>query len=106
MVTMAYETGPLEATIFAAAGDNANLQRELSLAFTESVGRQLDLLRRSRCDANWELAALRLRAIAASFNAVELVSLANETLISAPGEPTVIRKIDTFLRDMSAANSA
>ncbi len=102
---MAYETGPLEATIFAAAGDNAKLQDELALAFIQSIARQLDLLRRSRCDANWEMAALRLRAIAASFNAVELVSLANETLESAPGEPTVIRKIDNFLQEMSSAKS-
>jgi hypothetical protein len=40
------------------------------------------------------MAALRLRGIAASFNAEELLSLADAALASAPGEPSVIRKIE------------
>ena len=34
---------------------------ELKAAFTESAARQLDLLGRARCDANWEIAAARLK---------------------------------------------
>ncbi|MXO85382.1 Hpt domain-containing protein [Altererythrobacter aurantiacus] len=94
---MAYDNGNLEATISAAAGDNAALQGELATAFLDSIARQLDLLKRSRCDANWNMAALRLRAIAASFHAEQLVALADETLASAPGEPTVLRKMDAVL---------
>ena len=101
---MVYETSALKATLSAAAGDNADLQQELQAAFFDSVARQLDLLRRSRCDANWMMAGLRLRAIAASFHAEELVALAEEATESAPGEPVVMRKIETFLNEITAFN--
>ncbi|NVD43876.1 Hpt domain-containing protein [Qipengyuania atrilutea] len=101
---MVYETSALKATLSAAAGDNAALQQELKAAFFDSVARQLDLLRRSRCDANWMMAALRLRAIAASFHAEELVVLAEEATESAPGEPVVMRKIETFLNEITASH--
>src|SRR3546814_20205804 len=50
---MAFESGALDATIAAAAGDNTALMAELRATFVESARRQLDLLRRSRCDGNW-----------------------------------------------------
>ena len=100
---MAYEAGALDATLSAAAGEDGALFAELRLAFTESVARQLDLLRRSRCDGNWEMAALRLKGIAASFHAEPLILLAEEALNGAPGDPVVMRRIQAFLRDFSAA---
>ena len=66
---MAFECGNLDSTFAAAAGDDPALMRELRDVFAESVERQLDLLRRSRCDANWEMAAQRLKGVAAGFNA-------------------------------------
>lgn len=100
---MAYEAGALDATLSAAAGADAALFAELRQAFAESVARQLDLLRRSRCDGNWEMAALRLKGIAASFHADPLLVLVDEALAGAPGDPVVLRRIQAFLDDFSAA---
>lgn len=94
MQLMAYEQTAFDATLSAAAGDNPVLEAELRTAFLDSARRQSDLLRRSRCDANWHMAALRLRGIAASFNAEQLTVLADAALAAAPGEPTVIRMIE------------
>ena len=99
---MAYEAGALDATLSAAAGEDGALFAELRLAFAESVARLLDLLRRSRCDGNWEMAALRLKGIAASFHAEPLIILAEEALTGAPGDPVVLRRIQAFLDDFSA----
>lgn len=99
---MAYEAGALEATLQAAAGGDAALFAELRDAFAESVGRQVDLLERSRCDGNWTLAAMRLKGLAASFHAKALLDLAEEALEAAPGEPTVIRRLKGYVADVSA----
>ena len=94
---MAYHSTGFESALATAAGDDPALRRELRAAFAESTARQLDLLRRARCDANWEVAAERLHAVAASFHVAELMELAQEARRAAPGEPTVIRRIDAFV---------
>lgn len=94
---MAYEAGALDATLAAAAGGDDALFFELRQAFSDSLANQLDLLRRARCDGNWEMAALRLKGLAASFHAEPLLNLAEEALASAPGEPTVVRRIQSYL---------
>ena len=66
---MAFDPGALNASLAAAVGSDPALMAELKTAFVESVSRQLDLLGRARCDANWEIAAARLKSIAASFGA-------------------------------------
>jgi HPt (histidine-containing phosphotransfer) domain-containing protein len=99
---MAYEVGALDATLAAAAGEDAMLFSELRQAFIESLDRQIDLLRRSRCDGNWQMAAMRIKGLAASFHAKALIELAEEALDGAPGDPAVIRRIQTF-RDEFAA---
>ena len=94
---MAYENGALDATLAAAAGDDAALMQELRSAFLESAHKQLDLLRRSRCDGNWQVAAMRLQSLAASFHAQDLVSAAQNAVEAAPGEPASIREIESVL---------
>ena len=94
---MAYESGALDATLAAATGGDSTLIGELRSAFLESAHRQLDLLRRSRCDGNWNVAALRLKGLAASFHAEELVHASEYALASAPGEPAAIRRIEAVL---------
>ena len=64
---MAYESGALDATLAAAAGDDEVLLGELRRAFIESLARQVDLLSRARCDGNWQMAAMRLKGLAVSF---------------------------------------
>lgn len=100
---MAYEAGALDATLATAAGEDSALFAELRQAFIQSAARQLDLLRRSRCDANWQMAALRLKGLAASFHAEPLMDLADEALDGAPGDPAVLRRIQTFLDEFAAA---
>ena len=100
---MACESGALDATLAAAAGEDRVLLEELRAAFVASVKRQIDLLRRSRCDGNWRVAAMRLKGLAASFHADGLNAIAEDALIAAPGEPTVIRRFQTFIDDYTAA---
>ncbi|MEP2736328.1 MAG: Hpt domain-containing protein [Erythrobacter sp.] len=100
---MAYESGALDATLAAAAGTDPALIAELRVAFAESAQKQMDLLKRARCDGNWHVAAMRLKGLAASFNAEDLLKLADEALESAPGEPAVIRKIERFLTDFAVS---
>ncbi|MCT2558700.1 Hpt domain-containing protein [Tsuneonella sp. YG55] len=93
---MAYEQAAFDATIAAAAGEDPALFAELRNAFRDSLERHLDHLKRARCDGNWTVAAQRLRGLAASFHASELVELAAEAIEGAPGDPSVVRKIEQF----------
>lgn len=97
VLPMAYESGALDATLAAAAGEDPALLKELRSAFIESAQKQLDLLKRSRCDGNWTVAAMRLKGLAASFHAEDLLLAAEGALSSAPGEPAAIREIETVL---------
>ena len=97
---MAYESGSLETALAAAAGDDFALFAELRLAFLESASRQLDLLRRSRCDANWRMAALRLQGIGASFHDETLAALARDALTGAPGDPAAVRRVGAHLDEI------
>ncbi|MGX7895154.1 Hpt domain-containing protein [Tsuneonella sp. HG222] len=99
---MAYISDSLDATFAAAAGQDPALLEELRAAFAESLAGQIDLLRRARCDGNWEMAAQRLKSLGASFHAPALVSLASEALDGAPSDPVVLRKLERFARDFAA----
>jgi HPt (histidine-containing phosphotransfer) domain-containing protein len=96
---MAFDPGALNASLAAAVGSDGALMAELKVAFVESIARQLDLLGRARCDANWEIAAARLKSIAASFGATGMIALADEAREGAPGDPVVLRKIAAAIED-------
>jgi hypothetical protein len=98
---MAYDPGALNATLSAAVGSDPELVAELHAAFIESAARQADLMGRARCDANWLLAAARLKSIAASFGVLGLLELADEAIDGAPGDPAVLRKIAQALDDFT-----
>lgn len=85
--------GSFDTALKAAAGDDNALFLELRSSFVESAKRQVSLLSRSRCDANWQYTSWRLKGLAASFGAVRLMNLADEASIGAPGDPVVIRKL-------------
>ncbi len=99
---MAFESGALDATLAAAAGDDPVLLGELRCAFIESLARQVDLLRRARCDGNWQMAAMRLKGLAASFHAEQLTDLAEQALTAAPGDPVIIRHLQAMLDEFAA----
>ncbi|MCA0904700.1 Hpt domain-containing protein [Qipengyuania aquimaris] len=94
---MAYHSASFDSALAKAAGEDARIAAELRSAFLGSVEQRLDLLKRARCDANWYQAAERLRGLAASFAADELITLAESALDAAPGEPTVVRSIEAFI---------
>jgi HPt (histidine-containing phosphotransfer) domain-containing protein len=96
---MVYDPGALNASLAAAVGNDAELLAELRAAFLESAGRQVDLMGRARCDANWEFAASRLKSLAGSFGATGLMALADEALDGAPGDPVVLRKLQAAVED-------
>lgn len=98
---MVYAAGDLDATIAAASGDDPALFAELRGAFIESLERQIDLLGRSRCDGNWQVAAMRIKGLAASFRADPLIVLAEEAIEAAPGDPAVVRRLRAFLGEFS-----
>ena len=98
---MAFDPGALNASLAAAVGSDPQLMAELKTAFIDSVARQLDLLGRARCDANWAIAGARLKSIAASFGAIGLIALADEAQQGAPGDPVVLRKIAAALDEFA-----
>jgi len=100
---MVYEASALDSTLAAAAGDDPALLAELRMAFCDSLARQIDLLRRSRCDGNWHVAAMRVKGLAASFQVWPLMVLADDVLASAPGDPVILRKLQAYLDNLSAA---
>jgi hypothetical protein len=67
---------------------------DLRTAFTGGARDLSDLMRRSRCDANWSMAALRLKGLAATFGIIPLIELAEEAIAGAPGDPAVLRQIN------------
>ena len=99
---MAYEVGSLDATLSAAAGEDAALFAELRQAFVDSLTRQVDLLSRARCDGNWQITAMRIKGLAASFHADALIELADAALDTAPGDPLAVRRIKGFLDEYAA----
>ncbi len=99
---MAYEPAALDAALAAAVGDDPSLVRELRGALIDSAARLADLLKRSRCDANWRTAAWRLKGLAASFGAMHLMMAAEEALVSAPGDPAVLRKVGQAIAQLDA----
>ncbi|HEX4874092.1 MAG: Hpt domain-containing protein [Sphingorhabdus sp.] len=97
---MSMDYGAFDTSLNAAAGDDPALVEELRRAFIESAKRQVDLLGRSRCDANWLYCCYRLKGLAASFGVTEVISLADEAHDGAPGDPVVVRKLATYLQQL------
>lgn len=94
---MSYDPGALDAALSAAVGDDSALIQDLRVAFMESAAHHIDLLGRARCDANWALAAWRLKGLAASFGLTALMALADEAAEAAPGDPRVLRRLQAAL---------
>lgn len=99
---MAYDPGTLEAALSAAVGADVALIADLRRAFIESALRQIDLLSRARCDANWTMAALRLKGLCASFGVSQVMALADEALDGAPNDPAVLRRLNAAMAQISA----
>lgn len=91
---MSFDSGPLDRYLSSAFGDDPEMAMDLRGAFTGSARDLSDLMRRSRCDANWEMAAIRLKGLAATFGIIPLIELAEAAIEGAPGDPAVLRQIN------------
>lgn len=98
---MSFDSGPLDRYLSAAFGDDAAMAEDLHRAFVGSARDLADLMRRARCDANWTVAAERLKGLAATFGIVPLIRLAEEAMAGAPGDPAVLRRIATAIDAVS-----
>lgn len=94
---MSYDPGALNAALSAAVGEDVALIADLRVAFMESAQRQIELLQRAREDSHWELAAWRLKSLAASFGLTSLMALADEAADSRPGDPRILRQLKAML---------
>jgi HPt (histidine-containing phosphotransfer) domain-containing protein len=99
---MIYDPGALHVALAAAVGDDPQLVAELRGAFLDSAATLVDQLKRSRCDANWRMAALRLQGLGASFGAVALMSSAEAAANGAPGDPVALRAIEQAIATFDA----
>ncbi len=98
---MSFDSGPLNRYLSAAFGDDPAMAADLRKAFTDSARDLADLLRRARCDANWEMAALRLKSLSATFGIIPLIELAEEAMAGAPGDPAVLRAINSVIDEIA-----
>lgn len=98
---MSFDSGPLDRYLSAAFGDDPAMAADLRKAFTDSARDLADLLRRARCDANWEMAALRLKSLSATFGIIQLIELAEEAMAGAPGDPAVLRAINSVIDEIA-----
>ncbi len=100
---MALENSGVDWSIAGAFGDDAALLAELRAALFADANAAADLLRRSRCDGNWRVAAERLQSLAASFGATALLAAASEALKYAPNDPVAIRHVDDAVRQLRSS---
>ncbi|MCW0199404.1 Hpt domain-containing protein [Sphingopyxis sp.] len=94
---MSFDSGPLDRYISAAVGDDPAAARELRASFAAGARELADLMRRSRCDANWHAAAERLKSLAATFGIIPLIQLAETAMDGVPGDPAVLRDINAAI---------
>jgi hypothetical protein len=98
---MSFDSGPLDRYLSSAIGDDRAMALDLRGAFTGSARDLADLMRRARCDANWEVAALRLKGLAATFGIISLIELAEHAMAGAPGDPAVLRRINAAIDEIA-----
>jgi len=90
---MVYDPGALHAALSAAVGDDPQLIAELRGAFLESANGLVVQLHDSALESDWIMAALRLQGVAASFGAVQLMSLAETAAAGAVGDKAILAQI-------------
>ncbi|QLC24368.1 Hpt domain-containing protein [Parasphingopyxis algicola] len=100
---MAYDPGALDKTLAAAVGDDPSLIAELRSAFIQSAQRQVSALHNAVNDQEWQVAAWRLKGLAASFGVMDLMTLANQAAEGVPFDNTLLERIDKSLASFSSS---
>lgn len=90
---MAYDPGAIDATLAAAVGDEPGLIAELREAFLDSAKRHMEALEAAENNTDWRAAAMRMKGLAASFGAIRLMALAEETVRAGSGNEEMLRKL-------------
>ncbi|NJC33199.1 HPt (histidine-containing phosphotransfer) domain-containing protein [Sphingomonas jejuensis] len=99
---MAYEQGMLEMALAAAVGNDPALVLELRTAFLDSAEANFGQLVAVTNKLDWELGALRLKGLAASFGAEDLLRAA-ERLGGAPfGDKDALAAVRAELNAIAA----
>jgi hypothetical protein len=94
---MSFDSGPLDRYLSAAVGDDPAMAMELRASLVSGARELADLMRRARCDANWFVAAERLKSLSATFGIIPLLQLAEEAMAGVPGDPAVLRAINAAI---------
>lgn len=87
----------LDSSLAAALGDDAALVAELRTAFLESAQRHRQALTEAPTDADWRDAALRLKGLAASFGATDLMMHAARAAEAGRRDPHRLADIERAL---------
>jgi HPt (histidine-containing phosphotransfer) domain-containing protein len=96
---MVYDPGAIDAALAAALGDEPQLIAELRRAFVDSAQKALNVLEAADAEG-WQPAAFRLKGLAASFGAVDLMALSTAAAAATPGDPGVLAKLHEAIDDL------
>lgn len=100
---MSYDPGALDSALAAAVGDDSSLQAELRGAFLDSARRHFAALGAAATDVEWRDTAWRLKSLAASFGATDLMTHADRAGLGAPFDRETLRRIDRALAGFEEA---
>lgn len=89
---MVYDPGAIDAALAAALGDEPQLIAELRRAFVDSAKRALAVLAAADAEG-WAQAAFRLKGLAASFGAIDLMALATDAAAAPAGDRAMLAKL-------------
>lgn len=98
---MSFEPGQLNQALLAAVGDSPELIAELRAAFVQSLERQLQVLATAPTADVWVDAAHRLRGLAASFGADEVMDAAAHAVHCRPGDRATLASLETACRALA-----
>ncbi len=96
---MVYDPGAIDAALAAALGDEPQLIAELRRAFVESAQKALSVLEAADAES-WQPAAFRLKGLAASFGAVDLMALAKAAAAAPAGDPVALANLHTAISEL------
>lgn len=100
---MAYDPGAMEAALAAAVGEESALVGELRAAFFASADLHMAALGRASTMAEWSAAAIRLKSLAASFGALQVLDAAQHALAAPLGDARVTQRLARALAVLRAA---
>lgn len=90
---MTYERGTIDAALAAVAGDEPAVIQDLRIAFVDSATRALEAMHMAQGGAEWREAALRLKGLAASVNALPLMTLAGQAADMDEADAALLERI-------------